>query len=559
MNESSAETRFAFYGRVSTEDNQDPTSSRGWQMTRASALIDPRGGRIVKEFFDVGQSRSLPWQRREQAQLLLAELRNPNRGFGDVVIGEPQRAFYGNQFGMTMPVFAHFQVQLWVPEIGGPIDPDNEAHELVMQVYGGMSKGERSRIKLRVRTAMAAQTELEGRYLGGRPPYGYQVVDLGPHPNPSKASVGRMLRGLVRDPNTAPVVEAIFDYFLRGYGIFAIAELLTGSGFPSPSAYDRARNKHRSGIAWSKQAVRTILTNPRYTGYQVWNKQRTDEVLLDVDDVALGHKSIMRWNPNDKWVFSRKPSHEAIVSREMFDEVHELLKSRARYSTPHQKHRTRHPYVFRGCVYCAACERRMQGQHSNSLVYYRCRFPKEYAIANRVDHPDNVYLREDVVTGPIDAWLASAFSATNLNHTVSALVDAQAPDVAEVGAGQVQRAIAACDAKLGQYRAALEAGSDPVLVTEWITETQTERSRLERQLADAAAPTRRMGIAEVRALVESLGDVGAVLRRASPEDKAQVYREMGLRLTYAPETKTVRADVDLSTHRRDLVRVRRGT
>lgn len=141
MNESSAETRFAFYGRVSTEDNQDPTSSRGWQMTRASALIDPRGGRIVKEFFDVGQSRSLPWQRREQAQLLLAELRNPNRGFGDVVIGEPQRAFYGNQFGMTMPVFAHFQVQLWVPEIGGPIDPDNEAHELVMQVYGGMSKG----------------------------------------------------------------------------------------------------------------------------------------------------------------------------------------------------------------------------------------------------------------------------------------------------------------------------------------------------------------------------------------------------------------------------------
>ncbi|MET8312041.1 recombinase family protein [Micromonospora sp. NPDC005173] len=33
-------------------------------------------------------------------------------------------------------------------------------------------------------------------------------------------------------------------------------------------------------MASSKSA---ILTNPRYTGRQVWNKQRTGEVLLDVE------------------------------------------------------------------------------------------------------------------------------------------------------------------------------------------------------------------------------------------------------------------------------------
>jgi hypothetical protein len=49
-----------------------------------------------------------------------------------VVIGEPQRAFYGSQFGMTFPVFVHYGVALWVPEIGGAIDPGSDAHDLVI-------------------------------------------------------------------------------------------------------------------------------------------------------------------------------------------------------------------------------------------------------------------------------------------------------------------------------------------------------------------------------------------------------------------------------------------
>jgi hypothetical protein len=159
---------FVFLGRVSTEDQQDPESSRAWQLGRAKALIVPRGGVIVAEYFDIGQSRSLPWQsrslpwqRRPRASALLAALRDANRGFDAVVIGEPHRAFYGNQFGLTFPLFVHYGVHLWVPEVGGALDPDNEAHDLVMSVFGGMSKGERNRIRVRVRTAMAAQTRLD--------------------------------------------------------------------------------------------------------------------------------------------------------------------------------------------------------------------------------------------------------------------------------------------------------------------------------------------------------------------------------------------------------------
>src|SRR5689334_13473159 len=58
--------RFVFYGRVSTEDWQDPVTSRARQREQAVALV--RGhGVIVAEFFDAGQSRIAAWGRRPQA------------------------------------------------------------------------------------------------------------------------------------------------------------------------------------------------------------------------------------------------------------------------------------------------------------------------------------------------------------------------------------------------------------------------------------------------------------------------------------------------------------
>jgi site-specific DNA recombinase len=169
--------------------------------------------------------------------------------------------------------------------------------------------------------------------LPGRPaPYGYRLIDAGPHPNPAKARLGVRLHALEPDPATAPVVVRIFQLFLDGHGYLAIAERLTAEQIPPPSGHDRARNPHRLGVAWGKSAVRAILQNPRYTGSQVWNKQRRDEVLLDVDDVAAGHISRMRWNPRDQWVYSAEPTHPPLVSRETFDRVQARIAARSRTS-----------------------------------------------------------------------------------------------------------------------------------------------------------------------------------------------------------------------------------
>src|SRR3954447_22831945 len=62
--------RFAFYGRTSTAEFQDPVTSRAWQREVAAALVAGHG-RITTEFFDVGVSRRVSWERRPQAAALL--------------------------------------------------------------------------------------------------------------------------------------------------------------------------------------------------------------------------------------------------------------------------------------------------------------------------------------------------------------------------------------------------------------------------------------------------------------------------------------------------------
>jgi site-specific DNA recombinase len=84
-------SRFALYGRVSTEDWQNPVTSR--------ALV--RGhGHIVAEFFDEGESRSVAWSRRPQAAALVALLADACRVWDAIVVGEYERAFYGSQYAL---------------------------------------------------------------------------------------------------------------------------------------------------------------------------------------------------------------------------------------------------------------------------------------------------------------------------------------------------------------------------------------------------------------------------------------------------------------------------
>jgi site-specific DNA recombinase len=109
------------------------------------------------------------------------------------------------------------------------------------------------------------------------------------------------------------------------------------------------------------------------------------------------------------------------------------------------------------------------------------------------------------------------------------------------------RKITECDRKLAQYRATLDAGANPATVATWIAETEAEKARY--QLAVRPAPARtRMSEAEIKAVVDKLADIARVLQDADPDDKAEIFRQLGLKLTYHPRRQLVEAQVEVPQH-----------
>jgi hypothetical protein len=189
----------------------------------------------------------------------------------------------------------------------------------------------------------------------------------------------------------------------------------------------------------------------------------------------------------------------------------------------------------------------MQSHWAHEVPYYRCRFPAEYALANRVQHPLNINLRQDEVIGHVDKWLAREFAPHRMKETLRALAEAHEPEAPRKNKEDGTAAkIAECDRKLAQYRAALDAGANPATVAAWIAETEAEKATyaLVTRRPDAPRPRPRMTEQEIRAVVDKLADIARILSEADPNDKSEIFRKLGLKLTYHPGRRIVEAKIE---------------
>jgi hypothetical protein len=57
-----------------------------------------------------------------------------------------------------------------------------------------------------------------------------------------------------------------------------------------------------------------------------------------------------------------------------------------------------------------------------------------------------------------------------------------------------------------------------------------------------------MSEAEITAAVDKLADIALVLQDADPDDKAEIFRQLALKLTYHPGRQLVEAQIEVPQH-----------
>ncbi len=208
-----------------------------------------------------------------------------------------------------------------------------------------------------ISTKVKSQFEIKrrnGECIAAFVPYGYKKA-----PNNKNR--------LVPDEYAADIVRKIFAWKIEGMAVSAIAKKLNGLGILSPKEYKKSTGiNYRGGFSggaraqWSNSTVKRILTNEIYLGHMVQGKSEKINYKLK--------KSVAK--PQEQWI-KVENTHEAVISKDQFQVVQNLLKTDSRVSPV-----TEEVSLFTGILFCKDCGeqmiRRVNRYKDTQKVYYIC-------------------------------------------------------------------------------------------------------------------------------------------------------------------------------------------
>jgi DNA invertase Pin-like site-specific DNA recombinase len=305
--------RAAMYVRMSTEHQQYSTENQ-------ADVIKKYAGRrnlvIVKTFVDYGRS-GLTLSGRLALRELLEAVQSGTADFEAILVYDVSRwgrfqdsdesAYYEYRCKR-----AHVQVHYCAEQFENDGSP---ASALLKTIKRSMAAEYSRELSVKVFAGQSRLTEL-GFWQGGLAGYGLrrQLVGLdGVVKQVLAKGERKSLQNerviLIPGPEEEmKVVRMIFDlYTVEGMGFKRIADFLNEQGLQ--------RDGHGR---WTKDAVHTLLTNPKYVGANVYNRT----------SFKLSKKVVH--NPQSMWV-RRDDAFQAIVPLEQFTHVQSLMRSRSRY------------------------------------------------------------------------------------------------------------------------------------------------------------------------------------------------------------------------------------
>ena len=150
------------------------------------------------------------------------------------------------------------------------------------------------------------------------------------------------------------------------------------------------------------------------------------------------------------------------------------------------------------------------------------------------------------IIGAINGWIGQLFHPTQRDHTVDLLLAAQ-PASVSVDTDEAKKRRADADQRLRRYQAAIAAGVDPEAMIDAINQAQAERRAAQAEI-DSTPTTPVLTAADMHAVINSLGDIGAAIDEARPAALARLYQALDLGVRYEPDERaayvTARPRVD---------------
>lgn len=237
------------------------------------------------------------------------------------------------QTGMLMEItFPQFDVRFIA--INDGVDSENGVSDFsgIKNYFNDFYARDTSR---KIRAVLKSKGE-RGDRVSTATPYGYMR-------NPENK------KELLPDPETAPIVKRIFEMCANGMGVTKICDTLTREKVLAPSVYMFQRTGSKIGhpdltrpYHWAQTTVRSILENREYAG---------DTVNFKTYSKSNKLKKRLKNAPENILIFEN--THEAIVSRKLFDLVQKHFDGRKRPDVQGEVDK------YAGYLFCGDCGKRL--------------------------------------------------------------------------------------------------------------------------------------------------------------------------------------------------------
>ncbi len=167
------------------------------------------------------------------------------------------------------------------------IDTATLTIEMMVSVFGAIAQQESMSISQNQRMSYQRRME-KGEFITCKPPYGYRIVNR---------------KELEIVPEEAELIRWIFHAYLNGKGMDEIAADLTERRVKGPDGSE----------TWSNATVQYILTNEKYIGDSLCQKEYTDAFPF-----------VEKRNRGERPQYYVENTHPAILSRDAFQRVQRL-------------------------------------------------------------------------------------------------------------------------------------------------------------------------------------------------------------------------------------------